>query len=311
LAHLTACSCDNGCYSCLLNYENQFWHDRIGKKVAIEWLNRFINTGDWELRQNPLSVEVSHDSTFDSVAEDYFAEGLRRIPTGIPGVTTVRQVEDSASQAFEVVSPKLKAPCYIQHTSRAQVQIPGAIPYTKPDFTVVSEGRETAFIYIDGRDIHLDPGEEISRFEHTDIITRPNLRNSKDVPVLTFSYDMVNAWREVTDYPKIKKLDHLETHLLTGLIFNLALPDSPYLGDPSLFKKEMKVLMASFTAHTMASATGVTTEGFLSPSQLTELKAFLFQFVKVFSIGGLTFNPDTSTFSMEILLGVVLDSLGR
>jgi DEAD/DEAH box helicase domain-containing protein len=78
LAHLEKCDCEEGCYKCLLNYENQFEHEEILKTISLNWLKQFLNADGWKKSKKGLAREISENSAFDGYSEVLLVEGLLR-----------------------------------------------------------------------------------------------------------------------------------------------------------------------------------------------------------------------------------------
>lgn len=64
-AKMEKCHCDSACYSCLKNYANQFHHEQLNRKVALEFLSPYrgkpLKPLDGELSKEPVPITFQSD----------------------------------------------------------------------------------------------------------------------------------------------------------------------------------------------------------------------------------------------------------
>ncbi len=302
---IKACDCENGCYSCIKTYSNQYEHKDLYKERALNWLERFLNSSDFELREDGLAIEVHEDGLFDSAAEQLFARGLMKSrPSLIPGVDAVIENIDSAGASYALKSKKLKNPTIVAATANKEVALSGDIPYTKPDFTIIKNGLDAGYIYIDGAEFHLNPKDEISTFEKTDDRLRRSLSNQKGKPVLTYTYDMVDAWVNSTapvNEQWYTQKGQLKAHNLTYFILELLnkINKDDKMGLEKKLKQSFIKLSKDFISHSLAVSCGLTAEGYFSELDSSMLQKFLNNFKHKFKFGGLTIDSQNMRFVMD------------
>ncbi len=310
--HIKSCNCENGCYSCLKTYANQYEHIELNKGSALKWLERFLNSSDFELRDHGLAIEVHEESIFDSAAEQLFAKGLMQSrPSLVPGVDSVIENIGSDGPSYVLKSKKLKHPTVVAGTADKKVYLNCRIPYTKPDFTIIRNGLESGYIYIDGAEFHLNPKEEISRFEQTDVCLRKCLSIQKNKSVLTYTYDMVDAWVNSTAQVdescytgEGKTKAHSLTYFILDLLYKINKDDK--IGLEKELKKKIMKLSKNFVSHTLVISCGLVTGSYFTDNDSNLLKKFLNNDkhgskIK-FKFGGLTIDPENKRFVMDASL---------
>lgn len=191
---LDGCDCEDGCYRCLLSYENQFYHADISKERAKIWMRDFVEADDWAVVDELMGVPVGHD---ERALEARFIEQMREAGA-IPGLEFIQEtVEDGRVTLIYNDGPaKDEVKCVYTHRDRVNV----AETYTMPDFTFVRDGKVCGYLYTDGRDPHLSPGQAIPGFVRdvylrNQLLDKIGLRKNGVHPVFTFTTDMVNDWR--------------------------------------------------------------------------------------------------------------------
>ena len=205
-AEIEACSCEaegNGCYSCLLSFENQFEHSEISKERAIEWLTGISAVDKWKFHSDPMSITLKskHLLPYDSDFEELFVDTLANWPARAEGFVTSARKLTGRHTGVELTLASGRV-IKVLASNRESIDVstgpntPRELRFTKPDLTVF-EGREVlGFIYLDGASVHLEDVEGGgTRFSRFDVPLRRQLFAVHGKPVLTFTNGMVTAWR--------------------------------------------------------------------------------------------------------------------
>jgi len=238
LRKLKDCACTNGCYECLLTYDNQYLHDQIYKPMAISWIERFLGAKDWKVPTRTLVSETRENSAFDGYAEEFLIDGLlgsKNGNFGISGLEYFRLVKGTDGQIYEMGGSKLEHTLFIEATGTRKVSLDGSVaPYTKPDFWIYRSEKSNpenkilvAYLYVDGRDAHIGAGDTDAKIFRRDIALRQQLQKESGLRVITITYQMIEAWLNLRKNGSIKK--HVQTkdkplHLLNAWLFSALLP---------------------------------------------------------------------------------------
>jgi hypothetical protein len=238
LKKLRECPCTNGCYQCLLKYDNQYSHDQIYKPMAISWIERFLGAKDWKVPTRSLVSETRENSAFDGYAEEFLIDGLlgsKNGNFGIAGVEYFRLVKGTDGHIYEMGGSSLKHNLFIEATGTRKVALDGTVaPYTKPDFWIYRSEKSNpalktlvAYLYVDGRDSHLGAGDPEATTFKRDIALRQQLCKESGLRVITITYQMIEAWLNLRKNGTIKK--HIQTahkplHILNAWLFSALLP---------------------------------------------------------------------------------------
>ena len=207
--HIQSCSCKNGCYECLYTYDNQFEHEKIEKKAAIEWLERYIDAV-WALASRPLNEQMVHNPIFDNPLENAFFEALSK-PNFLSTIKRSR-VEKAGGRGQSIyLQMNDGRQVIVERTAERKISLQSMVPYTMPDFTIreKTSGKVLSYIYTDGANPHLGASwGKKSAFLGTDIITRPQLEleylpreNDCLSRVATYSRQMVLNWKLWLEMP--------------------------------------------------------------------------------------------------------------
>lgn len=191
---LENCPCENGCYQCLLNYENQREHEQISKGIAIAWLARYFECSDWKRSSQPIVLAVRDVSAFDGYAEQFLTDYLLvQQPPAIEGVLKVVSAAQAGKPKYQLIPNNSKtSPLILIHTPFTKVSLEGLIPYTKPDFHLLREdGGVSAYLYVDGAGPHLT-GDTLER----DWAIRTALLRKGQSKVLVYTYPVIEAWHK-------------------------------------------------------------------------------------------------------------------
>ena len=196
LAVVDGCPCQDGCYKCLLGYENQYQHDEISKDRAKEWLRGFVEANDWIPSRSPLNPGSVRVGAEKQMLEIRFRDFLKEIGA-VPGLSFIQETFDQGRSVLHFKPTGGGEEVLIIHTDNDRVGL--AEGYTKPDFTVIRGQKTVGYLYTDGRDPHLSPDREEAVFVN-DVFLRSQLLSRMDLvpgrvpPVLSFSRDMVERW---------------------------------------------------------------------------------------------------------------------
>jgi DEAD/DEAH box helicase domain-containing protein len=325
LRYLKQCPCQTGCYNCLLRYDNQFQHEQIDKKIAIDWLANFIMADDWGVEHRSIDTVMVHDELFDSRLEEWFFDCLCQTEPPILGIKKTTPDRKAIRQRLDYRTVA-DAQGYVEHTPQTRVFLKGEIPHTKPDFTVHHEKQLAAYIYLDGAKHHLTPGRESSQFFEVDVPARNalwnKLKSSHDTfaGVFSFTYDMIETWynwskRERTreDYQTMEPHRLVSTknrspkqHLLILYLLYRFGKNQAFLKD--IDSKEppenwLRNLYIPFVTLSLARICHSSQELFMSPKDVQLLKkvaqnAEAFEAGKRF--GGLVFRRSADEFFWEM-----------
>ena len=307
---LEECACERGCYSCLLSKNNEFEHDQIHKERALNWLSRFLDVGNdgWVLDERSLNALVVDDN-FDSRLEYQFVEALKHPYPGVHGISKVTQQTEHEPIIYKLKDIENRHDFELHYTSQKKVPLGGSV-YTKPDFAIYNRSKVAAYLYLDGRDPHLNPSEEISTFEDTDIQLRPALANKyEQIQVLSYSYDMIKAWRNWTRHGRSKNQENFSCideftqerprvemkkgqeswHILFGYLAEKFGAGTPLAKHFSSYRQcTRENLYIGFVATSLSHTLGLS-KPFSTPEETTRLKTKVLPFLKASSsFGGLT-----------------------
>lgn len=199
---IAACECSidgHGCYKCLLSHENQFEHDMISKREAIEWLLGLSAVNRWRPTESNLSIDLNTRSLipYDSDGEELFAELLLRGPSILPVVVTrSRRLSGRRNGSIEWTLSNGRRIVF-EFSAGKSVPVSdnsSKLNSTKPDFTVREGNELLGYLYLDGKSVHLgDTDSGLTVFEQFDVPLRDALHNDSGKPVFTLSNDMVIA----------------------------------------------------------------------------------------------------------------------
>lgn len=190
LAHVSSCSCDDGCYHCVWSSENIQHKEKVTKKGTIFHLKRLISQSvdDFIQKESGL-LDIVREHSFDGQTEAMLFHALNSIGPKITSEEYRFEVEECSGGAEESIwKIKFKDSfCYLKSSPYESISL-GEAGATKPDFHVLDKEKSVVgFIYTDGSRFHLNPGQESTIFEQ-DIKLRKALMKQKKVPVLTFTY---------------------------------------------------------------------------------------------------------------------------
>ncbi|HYX34364.1 MAG TPA: DUF1998 domain-containing protein [Oligoflexus sp.] len=310
--YLLACPCLNGCYRCLLSYENQFQHSSISKKMALQWLGDFVTASDWEYDQEGIDAVLATHTVFDSQAEQMFVDGVlcKDSPFLLVRSTQIDLHNPSRTIRLKLLGGKQ---AMIHHTAHEKQFLTNGLGYTKPDFSIFLESELRAFIYIDGGADHLNPSSERSIFLKQDIHLRLGLLNKYSdkqggPKVLTFTYDMLVCWqdwlknRSREDYRslghRLYNASNKKIHTLLLFILGKFKPEVTRGGNFAGTIKEWRFdLYAGFISASVQACLGDEAHSFLSKEDWETIKQTLPGVLPDgCTFSGLTFHKDTRGF---------------
>jgi DEAD/DEAH box helicase domain-containing protein len=209
-AELEKCPCDNGCYSCLWGAHNAVRRESVSKQTAFIWLNRILSgkEEDFQRKEDLGLYNISEEQSFDGQTEIIFYQILEYLGQHLTNPNKSFELKPVAfgndKQSAEIIYKEKKLT--IESSPYSKVDLTESGIYTKPDFTLYNEdGSYAAFIYTDGRDPHLNPGQDEPTFVN-DIKLRDELFKQEKVPVLTFTYEMLqHLWKRIEDSKNINE----------------------------------------------------------------------------------------------------------
>jgi DEAD/DEAH box helicase domain-containing protein len=304
--HVQSCACTNGCYQCLYTYDNQFEHHKIEKVAAVEWLERYIDAV-WTLSARPLNEQMVHNPCYDNKLENDFFEALAK-PKLMDAIKRTR-VEKAGGKGQRIYLQLAEdRQVIIERTADTKISLQGAIPHTKPDFSLrdKSSGKNLGFIYTDGAQVHLGSSwGRKSPFLGTDILTRPQLeaehlpRENHGVSrIATYSYNMVMSWKhwlEGSPLPSAHKnlgtaiYGGKETYSLLCLINSVFVRPDPH---GTTWQTYLTSAHIGFVMQSLAQMLGFKNESLLTPNLLHSAFAAIASLSgELREFGALKFSP--------------------
>lgn len=318
LRFLKNCPCSDGCYNCLLSYQNQYHHEVVNKDMAIHWLENFIMADDWTFEKSSIDKVLATESLFDSRLEQMFFDGLTKRDPAIMGIKKT-VIDFSGPQRTARFIPYDGDDGVLEHTSSDRVSIKGSITYTKPDFTLYKGNQLVAHIYTDGAEVHLKPKKEKSTFAVTDVPARTALlqrfrSNDEYSNVLTYSFDMIDTWhkwvdgeREADDYKSLEsriRVGDRNIHCLSLCLIQMYSDGEKFTKSADVsgvFEDWLRDLRICFVSLSLGNAIGTDKCEFFNPRD----KKFLdFIAEKVLQdgsgFGGLSFKKEGEQYFWEM-----------
>lgn len=200
---LKACPCEDGCYDCLYDYSNQSQQHAISKEAALVWL-KSMATAQWNMADDPLNIVMAKSPDLANAFEAEFFESFFIKPPPLAGIRRILPVA-GRKHSHLVLHGEGGTDYGMRVTTFDRVPLSGRRDYTMPDFTIKRAGQAaaTAYIYLDGKEFHLNPEDDNPKFSISDVSLREGLiatyfANTKSAlsPVMTFTYAMVKSWQD-------------------------------------------------------------------------------------------------------------------
>lgn len=307
---LDACACEDGCYDCLYDYNNQSKQHMISKKAALDWLMS-LATSQWNMADDPLNIVMAKSPELSNAFEAKFFEAFFAKPPPIVGVRRVLPVQGRRNSHI-ILQGKNGSDYELRVTTFEKVPIEGKFPYTKPDFTVSRSGKagDVAYIYLDGAQYHLSNDEDDPKFSQSDVELRNDLLDtyfsddqSNLCPVMTFSHNMIMAWQKAI--PVIHEKGTLpdsyrwdkdrKTSILMIVMAALFKGDSKKADYEGLLHK----LYASFVHDALSQHLAGQSSEFVPAKEIEQLPAMGAKYFAGRTFGGLSFDTNNRKFIMS------------
>lgn len=296
LTHLKKCECTQGCYKCLLAYENQYSHSKIFKNKSIRWLERFLEADDWVTENGFINIHIEPNFRFGSHLEDKLIEYINSGKASYIDAVLPTHLEGEMAYQIKMRS---ESRCYLLPQADKKVFIDSPIGYTKPDFSVSAGGPALAYIYVDGLEYHLNPQYDRSTFQDVDTVTRSALlqklqdNGQKNGKVLTLTYRMVAG----LDNTNRSIRTHQGVHSVIEMLVQIFFKDTEPEFDFSEIEKGISTFANSALEDSLSG-----TSSYWNDKDMVTLKKVLSNHGQRFKdqrFGGLRFDKKSSIFFMS------------